>query len=472
MTLFDLNDVVDFVVNRVPCPDRAHDPVGAKNWRYNNTYAKLCIDNNTAPSKKVHTQGCGTAHKMWENLKSMYESTDYMVYTDQLKNTLEIRATEGMNIPDHLAKLKKSWDKLTLFSDHNKLMGDAFFKRIIAQSLPRSWNAFTNPFVQGHVDKVNKDPQKHVDSQKLIGLIRQEYDLIESQKKQETKAQKQNKKNNSSFTNRLSESSGKRKQGASNGSSGSRKKVHCNHCGRDNHKKKDCKYLGQKKCADCDRFHEGNKCWIPQGSGSKRPWKGKEKEGESSNKRQKQSHSAEDGAEANNATIHGAFVSLLAVTITGTDDVDTGDDEKIEIYHCQSDSYDPNEADSMGPKSVNVAFPIVTSSPVVPQNEDSFEWIADSASIVHVTNRRDAFATYTPVPDIKVTGVGGVQAFAVGKGTVYLSSECDGKYHIICLQNVLHIPCNQNNLLSVIRWNKAPGRSAHFEDQEVTLNSD
>ena len=64
MMLFDLNDIVDFVVNWVPCPDRAHDPVGAKNWQYNNAYAKLCIDNNTAPSEKVHTQGCGTAHKM------------------------------------------------------------------------------------------------------------------------------------------------------------------------------------------------------------------------------------------------------------------------------------------------------------------------------------------------------------------------------------------------------------------------
>ena len=68
-------------------------------------------------------------------------------YTDQLKATLEIRATEGTNILEHLSKLKKNWDKLTLFSDHNKLMGDAFFKRVIAQSLPRSWNAFTNPFV-------------------------------------------------------------------------------------------------------------------------------------------------------------------------------------------------------------------------------------------------------------------------------------------------------------------------------------
>ena len=470
--LFNLNDIVDFVVNWVLHPDQAHDPVGAKNLRYNNAYAKLCIDNNTAPSKKVHMQGCGTAHKMWENPKLMYKSTDYMVYMDQLKNTLEIRATEGMNIPDHLVKLKKSWDKLTLFCNHNKLMGDTFFKHIIAQSLPRSWNTFTNPFVRGHVDEVDKDPQKCVDSQKLIGLIRQEYNLIESQKKQETKAQKQNKKNNSSFANRLSESTGKRKQGASNGSLGLRKKVYCNHCGRDNHKKKDCKYLGQKKCADCNHFHKGDKCWIPQASSTKCPWKGKEKKGDSSNKRQKQSHRAEDGAEANNATIHGAFVSLLAATITGIDDIDTGDDEKIEIYHYQSDLYDPNKTDSIGLKSVNVAFPNVTSSSVVPQNEDLFEWIADSASTVHVTNRRDAFATYTPVLDIKVTGIGGVQVFAVGKGTVYLSSKCNGKYNIICLQNVLHILCNQNNLLSVIRWNKASGRNAHFEEQEVTLNSD
>jgi len=472
MTLFDLNDIVDFVVSRVLCPNKTRDPVGAKNWRFNNAYAKLCINNNTALSKKVHTQGCVMAHKMWENLKSMYKSTDYMVYTDQLKATLEIRATEGTHIPEHLSKLKKSWDKLTLFSDHNKLMGDAFFKRVIAQSLPRSWNAFTNPFVRGHVDEADKDPKKRVDSQKLIGMIRQEYELIESQKKQDTKAQKQHEKSNSALANCLSESSGKRKQGASNGSSSSRKKLHCNHCGRDNHKKKDCKYLGQKKCTDCDCFHEGDKCWVPQANGSKRPWRGKEKEGESSNKRQKQLHSVEDSTEVNNTTIHGAFVSLLAVTITGINDVNIGDDEQIEIYHCQNDTKGPNEISSMDSKCVNVVFSNVTNSSEMSANKNSFEWIADSASTVHITNRRDAFATYTPVPEIRVTGVRGVQAFAVGKGTVYLSTECDGKHNIICLQNVLHIPCNQNNLLSVIRWDKAPGRSAHFEDKEVILNSD
>ena len=303
-------------------------------------------------------------------------------------------------------------------------------------------------------------------------MIRQEYELIESQKKQDMKAQKQHKKSNLALANCLSESSGKRKQGASNGSSSLHEKLHCNHCGRDNHKKKDCKYLGQKKCMDCDHFHEGDKCWVPQANGSKRPWRGKEKEGESSNKRQKQLHSAEDSTEANNATIHGAFVFLLAVTITGINNVNIGDDKQIEIYHCQNDTKGPNEISSMDLKCVNIAFSNVTNSPKMSANKNLFERIADSASTVHVMNRRDAFATYTPVPEIRVTGVRGVQAFAVGKGTVYLSTECDGKHSIICLQNILHIPCNQNNLLSVIRWDKAPERSAHFEDKEVILNSD
>ena len=90
MTLFDINDVVEFVISAVPFPNSAHDPIGAKNWCFNNSFAKICINNNTAPTKKVHTQSCPTAYKMWTNLRLIYKSEDYMVYTDQLKSLLEI----------------------------------------------------------------------------------------------------------------------------------------------------------------------------------------------------------------------------------------------------------------------------------------------------------------------------------------------------------------------------------------------
>ena len=90
MTLFDINDVVEFIVSAVPFPDSVHDPIGAKNWCFNNSFAKICIDNNTAPTKKVHIQSCPTAYKIWMNLRLIYKSKDYMVYIDQLKLLLEI----------------------------------------------------------------------------------------------------------------------------------------------------------------------------------------------------------------------------------------------------------------------------------------------------------------------------------------------------------------------------------------------
>jgi len=60
-----------------------------------------------------------------------------------------MRAQEGSNIADHIMNLKKQWDQLTLFGENNRLMDDALFKQVIAQSLPQSWNQFTNPYVQG-----------------------------------------------------------------------------------------------------------------------------------------------------------------------------------------------------------------------------------------------------------------------------------------------------------------------------------
>jgi len=334
-------------------------------------------------------------------------------------------------------------------------MGDAFFKRIIAQSLPRSWNAFTNPYVQGHVDETDKDPNKHVDSQRLIGLIKQEYEMIESQKKRDAKAQKQSEKNNSSLANRLSESSNNKKASTSNGSSNLRAKKHCKHCGRDNHYKSECRFKDMTKCSDCERFHKGDKCWEPP-TGSKRPWKGKGKESEaSSNKKKKEAHSTEDNEQANNAMIHGAFVSLFAATIAEAD-VDTGED---------SDS----DRDRHQNECVNVASTSVVGS-LKYTNDDLYVWVADSASTVHVMNRCDAFVTYNPVPKIPVTGVGGVKAFAIAQGTVNLYSECDGMMHMLMLKNILHILNNMNNLLSVIRWEDVLGRNAHFKDHEVTLN--
>jgi len=56
-------------------------------------------------------------------------------------------------------------------------------------------------------------------------------------------------------------------------------------------------------------------------------------------------------------------------------------------------------------------------------NEDgvlTYDWLADSGTTSHITYRRDAFATYEPIKNMPIKGVGGVKTFAVGKGTVFL----------------------------------------------------
>ncbi|KAF8055684.1 hypothetical protein FPV67DRAFT_1355510, partial [Lyophyllum atratum] len=61
-----------------------------------------------------------------------------------------------------------------------------------------------------------------------------------------------------------------------------------------------------------------------------------------------------------------------------------------------------------------------------------YDWLADSATTAHISNQR--------------------------RGTVELESYIDGTTYILKLQNVLHIPDNRNNLMSLGRWDASGGR--------------
>jgi len=83
-----------------------------------------------------------------------------------------------------------------------------------------------------------------------------------------------------------------------------------------------------------------------------------------------------------------------------------------------------------------------------------YDWLADSAATTHITHQREAFTTYKQIPDVPIAGVGGAEAHAIGKGTIKLISECNGHTYVLELQDVLHVPNNRNNLLSLGRWEK------------------
>lgn len=78
-----------------------------------------------------------------------------------------------------------------------------------------------------------------------------------------------------------------------------------------------------------------------------------------------------------------------------------------------------------------------------------YDWLADSATTSHVTNRHEAFITYQPLEAMMVAGVGNVKAKAEGRGTIEIVSYCDSHKYILTLEDVLYIPNNRNNLISL-----------------------
>jgi hypothetical protein len=69
-----------------------------------------------------------------------------------------------------------------------------------------------------------------------------------------------------------------------------------------------------------------------------------------------------------------------------------------------------------------------------------YDWLADMATISHITHQKEAFIDYTPMGNTSVTGVGGKEALISGCGTVELKSTCNGTDYILHLENVLHVP--------------------------------
>ena len=82
---------------------------------------------------------------------------------------------------------------------------------------------------------------------------------------------------------------------------------------------------------------------------------------------------------------------------------------------------------------------------------DLYKWLADTGTTSHITHQCDAFATYEMILKVRVSGVGGIQSFTITRGTVFLQVECNGMLRTLQLHNVLHIPENSNNLLSLGR---------------------
>ena len=62
-------------------------------------------------------------------------------------------------------------------------------------------------------------------------------------------------------------------------------------------------------------------------------------------------------------------------------------------------------------------------------------------------HQSEAFTNYTHMGNSSITGVGGKEALILGHGTVELNFTCNGTEYNLRLENVLHVPETQNNLI-------------------------
>jgi hypothetical protein len=265
-------------MGKVIHPNTADDPISAKNWVYNDTFACLLITSNIANNEKIYTHACMSSHQMWANLQSMHESKSHLILTTHLCTLMMTIATDDDNIPDHLTKLKQCWDQLSIFRDTNYRVSKFLFKCIIASSLPNSWDQFTDQYVTSQLDFVDTDPRKLIDSQQLISIIKQEYEHQLSHKpgaikfpgsEQALYSGTQTRCNNThpSLTSHIS--SHAYNQGSSS-------TMFCKICQCTNHITANCHYKGKPKCGQCGKFgHTNDKCWHAGGDRQQGDRKGK-----------------------------------------------------------------------------------------------------------------------------------------------------------------------------------------------------
>ena len=98
-----------------------------------------------------------------------------------------------------------------------------------------------------------------------------------------------------------------------------------------------------------------------------------------------------------------------------------------------------------------------------------YDWLADSVTTSHVTNRRNAFLTYRLLSGLSVGGIGRSKTRTIGRGDINLISVSSRQKYLLKLHDVIHIPENKNNLFSLGRWEKQ-GCSFHVVDGKMALH--
>jgi len=196
---------------------------------------------------------------------------------------------------------------------------------------------------------------------------------------------------------------------------------------------KNYRFLGQPKCSICYRFgHKTEGCYSRKVKELKHKW---ETNANRSGSKKKRFGNKRKREEVNEGEV-----------------MDDNDDEHIVFTTHEAGSskimFDPSE------EGINFDNSNVSNSDEYNSRLIFYNWLADSAMTSHVCNRCEAFTMFHSLTATSVIGVGNLVTKAKGQGTVELTSWCNGHKYILQLKNVLYIPNNPNNLISLSKWDQ------------------
>ena len=423
ISLLKLCGVERYVRGEIKQPNEEEDPIGFNNWMMNDNYAKHLITQNVADEPLVHIQQEATSHDAWHDLESIYEDKSQETAVAVMRKLWRTTAEEDDDIGEHLTKLKRYWERLNMVKDNTFKLPEMLFKIAIITSLPVSWDNFTRAYISIQKED-STDPRRHATSQEIIGTIKEEYErCLERDGKRKTNdlvQQTQQNQSKPSLSSRLQDAE------------------RCGQSGMRGHLTINCRFLGQNKCGVCERFgHKTEDCYSRKAKDLKRK---RETTNNRSDKKRKKINGKPKRDQKRDQVNEGEEDNM------GTDD---------EIIVLNTDvsniTFDPSEEGQyFNFKNTNVYNTSDEFDPPLLY----YDWLADSATMSHVCNQREAFRDFHQLSATNVTGVGNTTVEAQGRGTIELISKYKNREHILQLHNVLYIPNNKNNLIALGKWDK------------------
>ena len=173
-TVLESCGTLDYVTRATQRLDPYADPQGWKNWGINDAFTQMQIQCNMTEPHLVHVSQCKTAYEIWKSLEGVHDNKGHQALVVYMRNFYRCTAEEGNDIIEHLTKMKEGHEHINIIGDPWFYIPDITFKLLICQSLPSTWDNFTNAYIRSQTFN-QEDPRLSISSQHFIGILKTEY---------------------------------------------------------------------------------------------------------------------------------------------------------------------------------------------------------------------------------------------------------------------------------------------------------